>query len=271
MKLPNGRLTCILIAIIGAGGTPAFGDNSLVLSAGSAWATWGIAGGSYDPFQSGDGGEFAVLAVDADGIAQSWIPADYSSLVLYTFPTDDSGNSGAFNGLTAFETFCVEGGTNDVYFNPGQIYTYSLSEDVLGGSQPDMTLSVGAAWLYEQFATGTLEGYDFSTTDGGRSTTAAELQDAIWFLQGETGDPDNIFSLAAESEFGTTDDTESVLAYGNDFGVEVINLTDGDGAAAQNQLFYDGDPVPDGGKTIGLFGAALIALILLRRRRAALA
>ncbi|MGD1030821.1 MAG: hypothetical protein ABSA05_06725 [Opitutaceae bacterium] len=212
-----------------------------------------------------------MLAVNADGVAQSWIPADYSPLALYTFPTDDPSNSGAFNGLTAFETFCVEGGTNDVNFNPGQAYAYSMSEDILGGSQPDMTLSVGAAWLYEQFATGTLEGYDYSTTNGGRSTAAAELQDAIWFLQGETGDPDNIFSLAAESEFGTTDDTESVLAYGNDFGVEVINPMDGNGAAAQNQLFYDGDPVPDGGETIGLLGAALIALNLLRRRRAVLA
>ena len=261
MKIRIFKLFCGLLAMVGAGSTAAFA-NSIYLLAGSGFA--GSQGGSYDPFQNNQGGEFAALGVNPDGGgAVSLVPALYSPEALYTFGAEDD-STGAFAGLTGFETFCVEGGNNDITFYPGGIYNYSFSENILGGRP--MQLSVGVAWLYSQFATGTLAGYDYSATDGGRITSAGELQNAIWYLQGETGDPGNVFSVAAVNEFGLATATESVTLYGNDFNVEVMNLTDGNGNAAQNQLFLD--PVPDGGPTVGLLGAALVALVLIGRRRA---
>ena len=244
----------------GAGSTAAFG-NSIYLLAGSGFA--GSQGGSYDPFQNNQGGEFAALGVNPDGGgAVSLVPALYSPEALYTFGAGDD-STGAFAGLTGFETFCVEGGNNDITFYPGGVYNYTFSENIIGGRL--MQLSVGVAWLYSQFATGKLAGYDYSATDGGRITSAGALQNAIWYLQGEVGDPGNVFSIAAVNEFGLAAATESVTLYGNDFNVEVMNLTDGNGNAAQNQLFLD--PVPDGGPTVGLLGAALLALLLIGRRR----
>jgi hypothetical protein len=260
MKIRVFKLSCGILAMAGAGSSPAFA-NSIYLLAGSGFAGW--QGGSYDPFQNNQGGEFAALGVNPDGGgAVSLVAALYSPEAMYTFGAGDD-STGAFAGLTGFETFCVEGGNNDITFYPGGIYNYSFSENILGGRP--MQLSVGVAWLYSQFATGTLAGYDYSATDGGRITSAGALQNAIWYLQGEVGDPGNVFSIAAVNEFGLAAATESVTLYGNDFNVEVMNLTDGNGSAAQNQLFLD--PVPDGGPTVGLLGAALLALLLIGRRR----
>ena len=259
MKIQNVKLICALFAVAAMGTTGA-SANSVVLAAGSPWASWGIAGGSYDPYQDGDGGEFGALNV-VGNTAQSTTPAGYSSLAEYTFGAGDNP-SGSFAGLTAFETFCVEAGNNDVYFNPGQVYNSSLSENIIGGRP--MTLSVGTAWLYSQFAQGVLAGYDY-TTDGGRGNSAGDLQNAIWFLQGEIGNPGNAFSNAALTLFGNTVATESVNAYTTNFGVEVMNLTDSNGASAQNQLFYS-EAVPDGGLTVGLLGIALLALAFAKRR-----
>ena len=262
MKIRIFKLFCGLLAMVGAGSTAAFA-NSIYLLAGSGFA--GSQGGSYDPFQNNQGGEFAALGVNPDGGgAVSLVPALYSPEALYTFGAEDD-STGAFAGLTGFGPDQPARPPTDREIITTIAPKITPSGASILGGRP-MQLSVGVAWLYSQFATGTLAGYDYSATDGGRITSAGELQNAIWYLQGETGDPGNVFSVAAVNEFGLATATESVTLYGNDFNVEVMNLTDGNGNAAQNQLFLD--PVPDGGPTVGLLGAALVALVLIGRRRA---
>jgi hypothetical protein len=171
---------------------------------------------------------------------------------------------------TGFQTFCVEMSTS---FQPGQTYSSTVGNSIVSssGSTP---LTVGVAWLYMEFATGGLataankyglSSADYTYTTGtGRETSADELQDAIWYLQNEinsgnvnitqnslykfnssnpSSDP---FVQLVEDVFGSKYE-ESDLVYGNNFGVQVLNLyttnSDCQTVYAQDQLVYC--PVPE--------------------------
>jgi hypothetical protein len=181
-------------------------------------------------------------------------------------------NSGAVvNG--GFETFCLETG---VEFYPGKTYYYTLGNT----TQPSrgnpslgsgLALSMGAAYLYYEFATGQLQGYDY-TKGASREADDNLLQAAIWWFQGNQtygnynnpGTTDNEFVDLAVSTLGSTD------AYGaanGAYGVDVLQMwsnANGTGAA-QNQLVL----VPDGGMTAGLLGISLfgMGLVQLWRRK----
>ena len=70
-----------------------------------------------------------------------------------------------------FETFCVQ---SNVYFYPGATYSYVLTNTESTGQK----LTLGAAFLYDEFATGKLTGYDYSNSDPSntRQTDNGELQ-----------------------------------------------------------------------------------------------
>ncbi len=109
-------------------------------------------------YQAGTGGEFKATAVT-------------------------SGIPGKPVGST-WQTFCLE--TNEhISFNH-VYYAVVNTEAVLGGAggpQPD-PLDAKTAWLYTEFLNGSLTGYDFVNV-AGRKTSAAALQDAIWFIEQE--------------------------------------------------------------------------------------
>jgi hypothetical protein len=227
--------------------------NSIELVAGSAYASY--TGGSYTPYQNGQGGEFVALDASGSSLA-SWVPTGYSSSATYLF------TSGSLAGLTGFDTFCVQGGTNDVYFTPGTHYSYTESTQILGGPFSPLDLKVGVAWLYEQFATGVLSGYHYSDATQ-RLADAGDLQNAIWFLEGEVANPNNAFSQLAITQFGgLAGATASVNSIGaSSFGVAVLNLA----GPGQNQLIYNA--VPDGGLTVAMLGSALIGLAAMVRSK----
>jgi hypothetical protein len=127
---------------------------------------------------------------------------------------------------------------------------------------------LGAAFLYYEFATGALSGYDYVNA-ANRLADAGELQAAIWWFQGnQTGsgfpaiatDP---FYLLAYGDFGSA-------AFGADSGaypVDILQLYDGSGNPGQAQLVLTGTAtVPETGATITMFGFACGALALLRGR-----
>ena len=91
-----------------------------------------------------------------------------------------------FNG--GFETFCIE---YSEHFSPGSTYYYGISQGAmnggLSGGNPD-PISRGTAWLYLQFAKGTLAGYNYALGPGGNASAAA-LQATIWWLEGEGDNP----------------------------------------------------------------------------------
>ena len=238
----------MLSALVLAAASVSFGDT-VVLFAGPAYS-----GSNSNPYQNGQGGEFT--AVTSGGI-----PAGYSSLAKYT-------NA---NGITGFETFCVEGGTNDVFFTPGVTYNFATSDQNKGGPMGTIDLTVGAAWLYAQFATGQLSGY-FS---GNRWAHAGDLQNALWTLEGESNAAiAGWISTLLTGQFGSISNAErSVITNEFDYDVHVMNLwqqgsanTDSAAQPAQNQLIYTGRPVPDGGLTIALLGVSFLGLALFKRR-----
>ena len=90
--------------------------------------------------------------------------------------------SGTTSGSNYFNTFCVELDetiTTTTYY--GQ-----LSYDPTSGqsvSTSGKVLSLGAAYLYQQFAAGTLQGFNY---DNNRVVSAVALQNAIHFLTHQT-------------------------------------------------------------------------------------
>lgn len=157
-----------------------------------------------------------------------------------------AGYAPATADLTAvnpyFQTFCIEVAEE---FTPGTAYNVTLNDKALynGGQFPSGDpITLGTAWLYSQFAAGTLSGYDY-TYGSGRTVSAGDLQQTIWYLQGEVpglvsgGADGTAFYNAASSALGGTINNAANGAYG----VVALNLwvpdEDGaNGAAAQDQL-----------------------------------
>jgi hypothetical protein len=216
----------------------------------------------------------------------------YSYAVAGEFSMDTSGN---FVGNYApvatmggnFETFCVE---SDVIFYPGQTYSYVLSDEDSKGR----ALSEGAAYLYYEFATGQLAGYDYSSPaarfgslntsepmptqrlkasvfGGSRLADAGELQVAIWEFQNGQSFP-GYPSYTTDPFYSLVTNALGAAAFSPNNGtynVDIIQLWDG-AIPAQNQLVYLGAtaPVsmPDGASTSGLLALACAGLVLLARR-----
>lgn len=120
-----------------------------------------------------------------------------------------------------FLTFCIE--KNEYITVPGSPYDVDLGPSSvkggLGGPQPD-PISIGTAWLYSQFRKGTLANYTY-----GNNTSANQLQDAIWWLEGEMADPGagNVFRQDILAKYGAN----ATLDSGGAFGVVVMNLFNG--------------------------------------------
>jgi hypothetical protein len=157
-----------------------------------------------------------------------------------------------------FETFCVE---TTVVAYPGLSYSYTLSDQDSQGR----ALSEGAAFLYYEFATGQLAGYDYADPSL-RLADAGELQAAIWAFQGNQTygqypplATDPFYELAINT-FGTVGANS---ANNGRYDVDVLQLWDGS-TAAQNQLVLTG--VPDSPSTSGMLALACAGLVFLARR-----
>ncbi|HSS98273.1 MAG TPA: VPDSG-CTERM sorting domain-containing protein [Terriglobales bacterium] len=196
------------------------------------------------PYQSGVGGEFNVYSASLNPTAMG-----YSPLTM--------ANVGHGMG---FETFCLE---YSEHFTPGGTYNYAISQAAIhggipGGSDP---LSLGTAWLYLNFAEGLLTGYNF-TNGANRTINAGQLQDTIWWLEGERPDPGagDSFRNLVITQFGSA---ANAMADNNGFyGVAVLNLYYLDGSLAQDQLVL----VPDSGTTAVLLAVGLLGLFLFHRK-----
>lgn len=144
---------------------------------------------SAGPYYSGSGGEFTYFL----GAGNSLSLDGYSSLTK-----NQAGSS-------SFQTFCVEH-TENIY--SGETLRAVMSTTAVGGgdgsravfgSEPDVPPNQGpsapydindgdnldsrTAYLYWKFATGNLTGYDYTGLT--RGTSAAALQNAIWYLENE--------------------------------------------------------------------------------------
>jgi hypothetical protein len=201
------------------------------------------------------GGEFTAIFSSA--------PLQSATLALY--------NSGAVEG-GGWETFCVEVGVD---FNANQPYSYTFGRVSQGAPAlgAGLALTQGAAWLYYQFAANgqDLAGFDYTGPDRGADDNL--LQAAIWMLQGGQTygsytvptTSNNIFYQAAIDRFGGVAAADASYA---GTAVGLLQMTDGSGNAAQNQLvLVSNSPfavrVPDGGLAAGLLGLGLFGLFLV--------
>jgi len=223
-----------------------------------------------------------ALATTAAVLAASEISSFANTVYLTQNGAYSFSVGGAFNAFTTqnfaqgyaapakagggFQTFCIE---TTVDFDPNTLYTYNLStKDSFGRN-----LTLGAAYLYSQFALGTLPGY-FGTSD--QSAQAELLQAAIWGLQyGQTwsGFPDYLtdpyFMMATNAAGGIA---AAEAANNGAYHVEVLQIWDSptqhdDAHARQNQLVF----VPDTAWTAALLGAgaASLAVVSARARKPA--
>ena len=185
----------------------------------------------------------------------------------------------AFGG--GFETFCLSRdvgiivpGSYDATVSASGTYVKNYS----GGTQ---VLSRGTAYLYSQFALGTLSGYNYTGTAGGnasaRGQSAYQLQLAIWTLEGQydygslANDLLNPFVAAAANFWGGgIAGLQLAMQAGAGFGVGALNLT----FLANNQAGVPaGYPaqsmltlLPDGGTTLMLMGIGFSSLALVSRK-----
>jgi hypothetical protein len=254
---------------------PAIGALLVVLTTSALYAaevtvaTTGTGGNysGYGPYQTGVGGEFTLYSPDLAGYIANYTPMAQDQWNV----AGDTPN---------FQTFCVEG---DEYIDAYTTYDVTFNDVTVYTGDP---LSKGAAYLYSQFASGGNFGGNATYNYGAnRSTTAAELQDAIWaFMGGQEGqgmDLSNPFEAAAAIAIGGSDttagwDAATAASGGGYDGVYILNLwavgeVDTPGGAGQDQLIWEGPPpgqnAPDGGATLTLLGMGLSGLAFYRRRR----
>ncbi|MDM7995940.1 MAG: hypothetical protein QUT30_09690 [Acidobacteriota bacterium] len=198
----------------------------------------------YSGYFSGSGGEFNITALSTDF---SGYVNNYAAVAK---------NNGGF------ETFCLE--TNEYVDIPKNYFASIDAYAIQGGSggpKPD-PISVGTAWLYQQFALGTLTGYNY-TPGVDRASSALLLQQTIWYLEQESvvAPASNPFYDAVLAKFTTL-----ALARADYKGssVAVLNLY-ADSAHTihkQSQLIY----LPDGGASVLLLGLGIGSLALLSRK-----
>jgi hypothetical protein len=177
-----------------------------------------------------------------------------------------------------FTTFCAS--VNDNFYTTLP-YTYGLSQM---DNDPNVPLTMGAAYLYSLFGKGLLN-YDYLNIGAGPGGTtrvqdAGLLQAALWqFLGGQSwpGDPfdptTNPYYLQAIAHLGAGAYNPSA----GSFDVSIMNLTvpigsggyDGptgfepEGSIAQAQMVL---VAPDGGSTVLMLGGAMTVLALVGAR-----
>jgi hypothetical protein len=237
------RLCAAFIALIGAlATTPTLAINSVYVSR--------VAG-----TDSGTGGgEFNLNPTDG----LEWVLDNY-------VPGKTSFGSGDAEG---FQSFCLE---KQEFISLDRSFDVEINSSsvpgglgAIAGKDP---LSHGTAWLYSQFARGVLLGYDY-TPGAGRATSAANLQNAIWYLEHENAslNPANPFAIALTGKFGSLAAARTDAAPFS-YGVGVLNLSrevNGQRFTKQDQLVLL--HVPEAGATLLLLGSSVLGLGALRRR-----
>jgi len=225
---------------------------------------------------TGQGGEFSLEPHSGSILSNS----------AYDAFTRDQTTSGSF------QTFCVEVSehildNSHVNVSEKDVSGTTVSYAYEGGGGTDGSgfgdpLDSRTAWLYTQFATGNLDGYDYDGTGGynslTRAQTAGALQRLIWSLEEEGGGTD--WDVDLSSYYGidiNTDQRQLILNWQIAYGpsgwsgignVRVLQLYENYNSMTgvydgfrQDQLYLT--PVP-GAVLLGLLGLGAAGMKLRR-------
>lgn len=194
-----------------------------------------------------------------------------------------SGPGGEFvatvlsGGSGTFETFCLE---KNEYFSYGEtlrvnsISSGAMNGGVSGGVGGSDPLDNRTAYLYTQFRSGSLSGYDYGNASL-RAGDANALQNAIWFLEGEISTIGSGLSTTTQaSQIAQAQnwvDEANAAGWTGLGGVQVLNLYRGANFAthAQDQLYIT--PVPEPETYVMLLaGLGLMGFVARRRQQRSL-
>jgi hypothetical protein len=213
-------------------------------------------------YRTGVGGEFNVTGFD-----DFFLPP--AAAVTNGITSGDVGD---------FKTFCME---RNEFISLGASYTYTIDTRAFNGGISGQESPAGdpiceaTAKLYYAFYSGQLDDYDY-TTDGGRGDSGADLQHALWRLEGELNDSEWGTYIASHSRAEDWYDWAQTVTWselGRDWAedtignVRVVNLYNSAGVAKQSQLVVV--PLPPA----AFMGLALLAGLAgvkgLRKRKLA--
>lgn len=225
-------------------------------------------------YYQGRGGEFTIYSDTSWG----------SRGLLLSNSAYDLDTKGQDGNLESFQTFCLEAGEfvnqpMNIWVSESSTtisYVYGSGSHAWWGGVAGVgdDLDYETAWLYTQFATGNLFGYDFDSSGGYASLTRAQtgsaLQRLIWNIEGEDGG----IGVASGSSFmdvtltgdqakligewQTLFDRSGWSGIGN---VRVLQMKTTCDGRAQDQLFLV--PVP-GAILLGMIGLSAAGLKLRR-------
>ncbi len=188
---------------------------------------------------------------------------DGAGIMTYAV-SEDGGKTTAFD----INTFCIQ---DNVDIGWGWYLVKDLSRTV-GYSASDTAAGTGPLkgpvnFLFYKYASGDYSSY-FNGPDA--VNYEADFQNLLWSLQGE-GD----LTQYSKNSAWYTDFVNYIKNCGGSgstmkWGTEVLNLVDNNGNDAQNQLYYNSDPVPEP-STLLMVGAGIVGIALLRKVRKILA
>lgn len=212
-----------------------------------------------DAYSNGSGGEFLAKITGAN-------PLPSMGAGVQILPDTAT--------YQTFQTFCLE---HSEHFSPGTTYLWTISTGARNGGVSGQTtpnfdpLDATTAYLYTQFWHGKLSNYDYVLGSSDRSLAAKELQNAIWYLEGERtlaqigGTGTQAWTWIQEATAATSVGGSWYQKHGTGIGsVRVLNITDASGNPKQDQLFLV--PLPPAA-WLGL-STGLLAIAVRRRRRA---
>jgi hypothetical protein len=225
----------VIIGLCAFAAAPALADLSVTTCGSDGYGTW----------HTGSGGEFTFR------------PSGWDPLPYYSSSTKNQGGQ-----QNTFQSFCLE---HDEYLYGNTTHAAILSDRASYGGvgrQGD-PISVGTAYLYNEFAKGTLAGYSYSGSS--RYTSAQGLQNAIWFLEDESGGSlTTAYRNLLIAQFGSV--TNAKLDNNGQIPVAVLNLYAAGHAGDNNYRRQDTlvcVPLP-AGLLLGLLGFGAAGMKLRR-------
>ena len=161
----------------------------------------------------------SVINTQGALITLNWAPGNYSG----------GNNGGEFQAITSggnlgnFQTFCIQ---DTVYFNPGQTYNYTINTS---------EVTLGTAWIYDEYRKGVLPGYNYTWSTPGHTTSSTDAQEAIWYFQ-NTG-PWGDIALLSPGALTYVHDANTAISGGwHNTDVVGLDLWDANHNPAQAQL-----------------------------------